>query len=299
MKIFARFRIPPAERILAEMLNDLRDLQRSARHVNGLNWDLRDFVSAYPRIENWTGAKIHAHLRGLDVGPRRRDNIRDSLVTLARFARRKGYLPAEEKSEPEKVRKIKPGNDVVTWSPAQAEILLEHVSEKWLPCLAIGLFAGLRKSEILRLDWSAFKWQENPPVIAVSGKIARKIRISRLVPILPNLATWLEPYRDRLGAIYPGNFKTNENAFSDEMKRIRNWSGLPRKYNAARHSFGSYRLAILKNSAQVAEEMGNSPRKVRENYNDPKPESEAVRYFSLSAHSAENVMTMPLELRFG
>jgi integrase len=297
--MIARLMLQPAQIILDEMLDELRDLQRSDRHINGLRRDVRDFLAANPRIEKWTVAAIIGYLRELRVGPRRRDNIRDSIVTLSRFARRHNYLSWERLTEAEKVRKIKPGNDVVTWSPAEAELLLEHISEKWLPCLAIGLFAGLRKSEILRLDWSAFKWEEIPPVIAVARKIARKIRISRRVPILPNLGSWLEPYRAWVGPIYPGNFKTNENAFSLEMKRIRKRTGLTRKDNGCRHSFGSYRLAILKNSAQVAEEMGNSPRKVRENYNDPKPEAEAVRFFNLARPAKDNVVPMPLELEFG
>jgi integrase len=298
MNIFARLWTPSARRILEQMLEELRDLQRSRRHINGLLWDLRPFVAAFPRIERWKAARIGAYLRALKVGARRRDNIRDSIVTLARFARRYGYLPESTVSEPEKVRKIKKGTDVLIWSPSEAQLLLEHVREKWLPCVAIGLFAGLRKSEILRLDWSALKFDQNPPEIAVSAKIAQKIRRSRLVPILPNLGTWLEPYRDAVGPLYPGNLKTNENALSKEIKRIRLRTGLPRRDNALRHSFGTYRLAILRNCARVAEEMGNSPRKVRENYNDPRPESEALAFFAISRPSLENVLTLPLDLEF-
>lgn len=290
--------IPGAADILKEMLDELVDLQRSPRHINGLRGDLRGFVALNPQIGKWTAAGISEFLRGRGVGARRRDNIRDSIVALSRFARHRGYLPEGLRSEAEKVRKIKLGSEVVTYSPGEAALLLENVSAKFLPVLAIGLFAGLRKSEILRLDWSALKWDEDPPVIAIASKIARKIRRSRLVPIAPNLATWLEPYRNRVGPLYPGNFKTNENAFSAEMKRIRKRTGIARKDNGARHSFGSYRLAILKNCAHVAEELGNSPRKVRENYNDPKSHSEAVRFFNLVRPTTDNVVPMHLDLEF-
>jgi integrase len=296
MRFLARLWTPSAQKILAEMLEELRDLQRSPRHINGLFYDLRHFVVAYPRIERWKAAKIRAYLRERKVGPRRADNIRDSIVTLSRFARRYGYLPEGVISEAEKVRKIKKGCDVLIWSPAETRLILEHVSAKWLPAIAIGFFAGLRKSEILRLDWSAFKFDQDPPEIAVSAKIAQKIRRSRLVPILPNLMSWLEPYRARVGPLYPGNFKTNENALSLEIKRIRKRTGLPRRDNALRHSFGTYRLALTRNCARVAEEMGNSPRKVRENYNDPRPESEAQSFFAISRPSIENIL--PLELEF-
>ena len=43
---------------------------------------------------------------------------------------------------------------------------------------------------------------------------------------------------------------------------------------------GNYQQAA-KSYDQVALEMGNSPRKVREDYNDPKPETEGIAYFAL------------------
>jgi integrase len=304
INILRHFRGRSAANALNALLAELADLRRSDRHTNGLRGDLTPFVAAHPRIKSWTSAGIGDYLRPLPIGPRRRDNIRDSIVTLSRFARRNGFLPEDRRSAAEKVRKIKPGHEITTWSPLEAELFLEHVSARWLPCLAIGLFAGLRKSEILRLDWSAFKWEmldrENhpAPVIAVSRKIARKIRVDRLVPILPNLMTWLEPFRTRVGQLYPGNFKTNENACSREMERIRKATGLPRKDNANRHSFGSYRLALVKNYEQVALEMGNSARKVRENYNDPKSHAEGEGYFALARPALGNVIHMPLPLVF-
>jgi integrase len=295
---------PKSSDVLAELLGELHDLDRSTRHVNGLKWDLSPFCAEFPRIRKCREREISAWLRNRSVGPRRRDNLRDSIVELFRFAHRREYLRGFGPSEAEKVRKIKPGHDVVTWSPLEAELLLANVSPKWMPCLVLGLFAGLRKSEILRLDWSAFKWDlldrnaQSAPVIAVTRKIARKIRVDRLVPIGQNLLKWLAPYRDRVGPLYPGNFKTNENSCCRETARLRRATGLPRKDNANRHSFGTYRLAITKNYEQVALEMGNSARKVRENYNDPKPEPEAVRYFELAPPELEKVVPMSLALEF-
>jgi len=299
MDILARFRRPTAAAIIIQMLEELKELQRSNRYINALRRDLTSFVACRPRISKWTARDIAFYLRNLNVGPRRRDNIRDSIVTLSRFARRHGYLPEERTSASEKVRKIRPGSDIVTtWSASEAELLLEHASIKWLPCIAIGLFAGLRTSEILRLDWSALKWEHNPPLILIHRKIAKKIRRDRHAPLLPNLQTWLLPYRQLVGPLYPGSFKSNENALSQEMNRIRKANGLPRRDNAIRHSFGSYRIPMVKSRAQVADEMGTSERKLRANYNDPKSEDEAARYFTIGRQSRDNVVPMPLALEF-
>jgi integrase len=274
--------VPSSAQILDELLSDLREHQRSDRHCDGLRRDLEKFVAMFPKLQLAREDQISAYLRSAsaaNVGARRRDNLRDKIVQLFRFARRRGYLPEDRKSEAEKIGKIKPGHDVQTWTPHEAALLLEHISAKWLPWLALGLFAGLRTSEILRLDWSAVKFDEG--VISISRKIARKIRISRLVRISENLAAWLAPFRDFSGAVYSGGFKTNENLKAAELNCLRKLLGLPRRDNANRHSFGSHRLAILKSFDQVALEMGNSARKVREDYNDPKSESEARKYFAL------------------
>jgi predicted ArsR family transcriptional regulator len=56
--------------------------------------------------------------------------------------------------------------------------------------------------------------------------------------------------------------------------------------NVLHHSFGSYRLAQIKNAAQVAEEMGNSPQVVRTHYqNLVRPEAVAD-YWQITPHCA-------------
>jgi len=304
--MLTRDEIPPAAAILDELLAELRDLGRSDRHIGGLGRDLRKFTSRYPRLEAVGDRDIVGYLREVaaHVAPRRRDNVRDAIVELSRFARRRGYLPEEKRSAAEKIKKIKPGHDVSTWTPAEARLLLETVDPFWIPCEAIGLFAGLRRSEIWRLDLSAFKWDvrdrhgQPAPMIAVTRKVARKVRVDRLVPISENLAAWLAPYRDRVGPLYPGNFKTIENKHSEGMVRLRKMTGLPRKDNANRHSFGTYRLAIVKSYEQVAFEMGNSPRKVREDYNDPKPEDDAIEFFGLLPPASGKIVPLHLPLEF-
>jgi integrase len=295
---------PSTEAILEEMLGELAGLQRSEVHIYGLRNSLARFVEEFPRLGGVKERDIARHLSSLKVGQRRRDNILCAIIQLSRFARRRNYLPEDRRSAAEKVQRIRSGHDITTWTPAEARLLLEHVSPRWLPCLAIGLFAGLRTSEILRLDWGAFKWElqdheDRPaPVIAVNGKVARKTRVSRLVPMQPNLVTWLEPYRDRVGPLYPGNFKTNENARCLETARLRRATGAARKDNALRHSFGSYRLAVTRDYKLVADEMGNSPRMIRESYNDPKPKGEGEAYFRLARPDFAKVIPMSLDLEF-
>ncbi len=49
-------------------------------------------------------------------------------------------------------------------------------------------------------------------------------------------------------------------------------------YNGCRHSFGSYRMADIKNVYQVAVEMGNSPAVLKKHYFQAVTKAEAVRF---------------------
>lgn len=295
---------PPTAQIVAELLAKLSDKGRSGKYLAGLRRDLRRFAAAHTWMSSLDEPTLAAYLRALPAGPRRRDNVRDAIVTLFRFARSRHYLPDDQRTAAEKIERINPGVEVDTWSPHELALLIEHVSDRWRPWLAIGAFAGLRTSEIFRLEWKAVKWEQR--VIAVSAKVAKKVRTSRLVPLSDNLLAWLSPWRDAVGPIYPNRethrigpaWTTLEHHQGTELKRLKKKTGILWSENTLRHSFGSYRLAIVKNIAQIAMEMGNSPEKVRENYHDPKAEDEAKAWFSIQPPEAgSNILPLPLEFR--
>jgi hypothetical protein len=57
--------------------------------------------------------------------------------------------------------------------------------------------------------------------------------------------------------------------------------------NGLRHSFGSYRCAMVKSAGQVALEMGNSESVVRRNYLEVQEESAAIDWFNTGSISAK------------
>ena len=295
---------PPTAQIVAELIAHLTDKGRSAKYLLALRRDMGNFATAHPKLDGLDEQAVAGYLRALQAGPRRRDNVRDAIVTLFRFARSRHYLPDDQRTAAEKIERINPGVEVETWSPHELALLIEHVSDRWRPWLAIGAFAGLRTSEIFRLEWRAVKWEQR--VISVSSKVAKKVRVSRIVPMSDNLLAWLAPWRDAVGPIYPNRethrigpaWTTLEHHHGDEIRRLAKLTGIRWSENALRHSFGSYRLALVKNIAQVAMEMGNSPEKVREHYHDPKSEDEAKAYFSVQPPEAgANILPLPLEFR--
>lgn len=297
--------VPPSEQILEELLGLLQDRvstkDLSSKYFHDLKRDLTPYVQAFPNLVGVTETQLRGYLRELrtrknePVGSRTRDNARDAIARLYHFARVQSYWPKEVDCEIEKVERLNAGAEVTTWTPAELTVLLDAVGHKWRPWMAISAFAGLRTSEIFRLEWSHIKWEQRK--IAVPRRIAKKIRVSRLVPLSDTLAAWLSPWRDSVGPIYPGNIKTTEFRHWEELRRLERATGLNWRNNANRHSYGSYRLAIIKDIAQLALEMGNSPAKIREYYNDPKDEKEADQYMAIlpPESRADNIVSLPLE----
>src|SRR5207249_2370535 len=97
-----------------------------------------------------------------------------------------------------------------------------------LPMLAIGAFAGLRESEIKRLDWRDVDLRRGfIEVKAAKAKTAKR----RIIRIQPNLAQWLAPYSVMSGAVVPSNSRK-------KLDTVRKTAGLERwSKNGLRHSF--------------------------------------------------------------
>src|SRR5205809_4642395 len=88
----------------------------------------------------------------------------------------------------------------------QTALLLESASPEILPYIAIGAFAGLRASEIERLDWRDIDFEENEIAVNSESKTGE-----RHVDMLPNLREWLLPVCKPSGPVTPENFRKHFN----------------------------------------------------------------------------------------
>lgn len=262
--------------VVAEVVAAKEQDERSDRYLKTLRNNLKRFSKVFSMaIGDVTASAIDTWLRGLGVGACSRKNLRASLVTLFNFARARGYLPRERQTEADHVPRISAkAGDVGVFSPEEIAKLLANANEKLLPFLAIGAFAGLRTAEILRLEWADFRWDQGHIEIS---RAKSKTATRRLVPILPNLAAWLEPYKSKTGLVCA--FKSMQNSaknlgLSEKVKV--NW-----RQNVLRHSFISYRVAVTRNVPQVAFECGNSPRMIDANYRELVTPKAAEEYFGI------------------
>lgn len=206
------------------------------------------------------------------------------MATLLSYAREEGFLPRGVQTEAEFSKRYDgKGGDIGVYTPEKLRSLLFQIEPRLVPFVAIGAFAGLRTAEIVRLEWPEVRFGQNVIEIKASKS---KTASRRLAPILPVLAEWLVPFRKESGRVLVGVL--DEFAIATQFKKavdaIVDDAGTPLVkivHNGLRHSFITYRMAILKSAAEVALEAGNSPRMIFEHYRELATEAEAKDWFAI------------------
>lgn len=285
-----------AAKLASATVEELKDRFIASREASGASdrykQDIRVRLTAFAKafrcqISSVTAADITAWLDSIGAKGRTRANYRVAVVTLFRFARRQGNLPRNEVTEAELVEAVKPKPTAIgVYTPDQLRLLLDTMPEGLLPSVVIAALAGVRSQEVLRLNWDDFDLRKKQIIVAAEKA---KTASRRMVPILPALADWLRDHPNRKGPIvtgfsYPSGWNraiTREvRRFNAEAKKA-NGPQIPRIQNGLRHSFASYRLAIVKSAPQVALEMGTSVKKLMSNYRDLVTVADARRWFNV------------------
>lgn len=215
------------------------------------------------------GYEINDWLRGRGTSQRDRNNHRAVLLALFNFAVLMKYAPANPVAETKKVEP--PEADVQTLSPTQMRAVLDKVSADHLPVFLIGGFAGLRTSEIERLDWSDVNLAQGHIFVNKDSKTGR-----RYVTISENLAKWIAPIAQESGRVATGMDTKAARKAACEAAGLAEWPD-----NALRHSFGSYHLAHHRNDALTAHQMGNSVPMVRKHYDKVATPQEAADWWAI------------------
>ena len=150
-----------------------------------------------------------------------------------------------------------PASDVQIYSPEELQLVMSKVPRSTIPFVAIGAFAGLRAAEVMRLDWGDINMERGFITVAASKA---KTAARRLVPISETLKAWLKPHVQPSGAVVL--------LCEDRINHFLRAPGIPRKRNALRHSYISYRLAEINDTPKVALECGNSPTMIFKHYRE-------------------------------
>jgi integrase len=240
-------------------------------------------------VASITTAQINAWLRSLrDVQPKTRNNFRRVLHAIFEFAVDEEYCTFNPVAKAARAKDI--GSDPEALTATEATALLEAAGSDMVPAVAIGLFAGLRRSEIETLLWSDVMFSRGLIQVGRHCKGARK----RFVKIEPNLAQWLAPFSSLTSGPVVEAFRYKLDALREAAKLTR-WPN-----NALRHSYGSYHLAHFMDAKRTSLEMGHKDVSVTfDHYRELVLPEDAALYWQIAPkpkddeQRSENIIAMP------
>jgi integrase len=276
----ASSRSVPLHTAMKELIDNRRASGATKRYCYDLGLRIGRFCAAFPErsVAEITTADVDNWLSGLRLAPVTRNTFRRDLRTLFSFAITRKYCVENPVVGTTRAKQI--DGDIEILSVAQTAKLLEAADPDTLPFWAIGAFAGLRRSEIERLDWGQVDFESG--LIEVKARHSKTAR-RRLVTMQANLRTWLDPYRAQRGPVCPpDNLRKRIEADRAKAGLRENWPP-----NALRHSFGSYYLAQFKDAAALALQMGNSVDVIFRHYRELVKPKEAHRYWEIMPSAAD------------
>ena len=235
--------------LVAELIPAKASDGASSPYLTDLRCRLGQFSKTFGMrlVSEITSSEIDDWLRNRKVSPVTRNNSRRTLRTAFSFALARNYCVDNPVVKTAKAKEIEGTAGILT--VAETARLLEAADAKLLPFIAIGAFAGLRRAELERLDWSEVDLDQGLiTVMATKAKSARR----RFVKIRENLASWLKPYAAQRGMVTPINCRKMFEA-TRVAAAIKKWPD-----NALRHSFASYHLAHFNDAAALALELGHT-----------------------------------------
>ena len=264
-------------------INDLKKLRILAK----------DFAV---QISDLNGTDVDEWLRGRKLAGRTRNNYRDLVRSMFNFAKGKKYLPFDH-DEISGIAIAKEGSsEIEIFTPVEMQMILGYADPHLVPFLALAAFSGIRHWELTRLDWGDIKFDAGH-IELKQGKT--KTRNRRLVPIQPNLRKWLEPHAKPFGPVKSHANMSEELMYlarkivTEEKEKDGPFKAFKWKHNALRHSFISYRMAILKDENAVALESGNSPKVIFESYRELVSAGDAEKWFRIVPAESETIIIAP------
>lgn len=265
-----------------------RSAGASGRNVQTLRQHVERAVEALGRsrpLGEIQTVELEQWIDGLGVAPRSRNNIRNSMVTLWRWAKAREYVPdrltAAEKVE--RWREVRGAVAILT--PDQLAVCFEAVRPDYLPWLALGGLAGIRMEEMAPSSLSskpALRWESiylERRLVEVPAETSKTGR-RRLVPVGDSLAAWLERCRPAAGGRVCPVTPPTKRETGRLGEAIGGWPT-----NGLRHSFGSYRTAVLGDPARVSLEMGNSAAVVMRHYFEAVTPEDGRAWFAVAPGS--------------
>jgi integrase len=266
----------PLDQAIRKFLQHLRDSNKRETYIKKIADVLNRFEREYSAtpIKSVTADQITAWLQSYGMSPQSWLNRRRELSVFFNWCVTQDLLvlnPAVKVSRPKVDRQAVP-----ILSIKQATDALRNCADSDRAMLAIGLFAGLRPSEVMRLKWSEINFKRG----YIDAK-QTKTRDRRIVTMSENLKKWLKPIAKEGDAPISA---VHERRWRDRILKAANFpEGAVWPQDILRHSFASYHLARHQDAGKTAFELGHkgNVQILYRHYREVVSPAEAEEYWSI------------------
>ncbi len=285
---------------LVKSKEDNKERGFSADYIKDLRSRLGRFADSFQcPIQSVGPEDVAAFLLTVDAG-RTRFNYCRLIGTLFNYAKKIKCFPKDVDPLDGVSADYVDDGEIEIFTPEELTLVFKHAREEIIPFIAMGAFAGIRHKELQRLEWQDVDLKAG--FITIPKRKAknrhRGSAARRLIPISANLREWLTPYREKTGPIVPFENMSKQIDWMEEdiVAALKKEQGckFAWKRNGLRHSFISYRLAIVQDAAKVALEAGNSAKQIFQNYREIVTPEKAAIWFSIVPAAPENLLPMPV-----
>jgi integrase len=266
---------PTVSECIAKVLAERESEGCGKRHLSDLRSRLGQFASVFGQraIGSITSSEVRQWLYALPCASSTKNGFRLRLSLLWNFAVREGWADNNVTKKIRKLRVVASAPGIFT--PEHVARMLANAQPQLLPSLCIAAFAGLRYSEVLRLEWKDVNLDSG--YIDLSSGVTKTAR-RRLVAIQPNLRSWLVAAPNKSGmvrVVYDRHYRRLRSRLRDKL-------GIPWPANGLRHSYASYHLAKFNDAPRLALEMGHSgTNMIFQHYREVVTKDAAERYWSI------------------
>jgi integrase len=264
------------ERVGAEFQRRLGAKEISPRHATSMRETLKKFAARFGdrHVKLLSGAEVKTWLASEPLAVKTRNRHLGYIRNIFGLAREWNLLDGDP------FEKVPGFNDphakarqVAILTPEQLTAFLSAMDADFIPFFTLSAFSGLRREEIIRLDWSEVKLDRNLIDLPFAKS---KNRRRKLIEVPENLKAWLSPFARAEGSLMPR--KKLQLAFEAAAKK----AGIaPWPQNGLRHSFCSYAVA-LKGFEWTAAQADHSVAMLRRHYWEVVTKAEAERYWAIS-----------------
>jgi integrase len=282
-------------RHLGESKNGERSKRSPVYLANVAMW-ANEFADTFPgyAVCDLTKDHLNAYIgKFKDLSAKSRNDRRNTVKMFLRWCMAMDYLSQQHRLFEAVGFKAEDLDqaEIEFYNAKELRDMLTTAGPELVPVIALSALAGIRREEVLRLDWSDV-WRVKGKV-EISARIA-KGRQRRLVSVCASLADWLRPHRNASGPVWG----KSPDALEEKLEALRDGLKIPAKRNGLRRGFISHGMALHCNENLISAECGNSPQMIHDHYRGLTTRKDAVKWFAVKPpKSSAKIVALPVTAR--